>query len=236
MDDNTTVEPLARPLATGRPRSRGRRALAAGALLMAVAATVGGCGSGGGKTAAASAGSATPVVPSASATASATAPGSPSASAPPSSYAPPGPVPGGSLPPAVPTPAPTGAPTQPGAPTTAPGSSGATPPEDPTDPRAQLKPLSYLISGGHLTVYFFGGVCDTYGLKADESRAGQVGVRVIVTQRPPVGHLCPALAKREAVAADLAQPLQGRIVVNLDTGADIPLESVPNGGPVSAGN
>lgn len=59
---------------------------------------------------------------------------------------------------------------------------------------------------------------------------------MIITQHAPVGRMCPALAKREAVAADLSHPLQGRAVADLDTGADIPLATVPNGGPVSAGN
>lgn len=103
------------------------------------------------------------------------------------------------------------------------------------DPQGQLKPASYLTKGNQLTIFFFGGVCDKYGLKADESKAGQVSVQVVITQKPPAGQLCPDLVKQQSVTADLAQPLQGRTVLS-STGADVPLESVPNGGPVSAGN
>ncbi|WP_327069533.1 hypothetical protein [Kitasatospora sp. NBC_01302] len=243
MDENTTAEQLhhrAAPRSNG-PLGRRRRSLAAAALLLSLAATVSACNSDGSakNTAAASStgasatgspsgsasGSASPT-PSAGGSAGAgttTAPGSAQPSAPAGNPTPSAPIksaPG------------TPAPAQP----TTPGGGAPSPVTPlPVDPQAQLKPSSYLAKGNQLTIFFFGGVCDKYGLKADESKAGQVTVQVVITQKPPAGQNCPDLVKQQGVTTDLAQPLQGRTVLS-STGADVPLESAPNGGPVSASN
>jgi hypothetical protein len=83
----------------------------------------------------------------------------------------------------------------------------------------------------HLSVFFFAGVCDKYGLKTNESKAGQVDVQVVITQAAPKGQMCPALVKKQAVSADLQQPLAGRKVLDLGSGQVLPLDSDPNGGP-----
>ncbi|MFF7631857.1 hypothetical protein ACFZB9_01700 [Kitasatospora sp. NPDC008050] len=241
MDENTTAEQLhhrAAPRSNG-PLGRRRRTLAAAALLLSLAATVSACNSDGSTkntAASSSAGSSATGSPSSSAGASPSPSGSAGTSATPApgSAQPSAPAGGGTssapIKPAPSSPAP--GQSQPTAP------SGATPPATtplPVDPQAQLKPANYLTKGNQLTVFFFGGVCDKYGLKADESKAGQVTVQVVITQKPPAGQICPDLVKQQSVTTDLAQPLQGRKVVSA-TGADVPLESVPNGGPVSAGN
>ncbi|WP_035850110.1 hypothetical protein [Kitasatospora azatica] len=229
MDDKTTAT---------RPA---RRRLAAAALLLSVTAAVSACGgSSGTKTVASSANSAG-ASSSASAAASASASASGSASASPSgaastggssdSASTPGAA-GSSTPAGGGNPPATSAPLKP---TTAPPA-GATPPDNPNDAKANLKPLSYLTQNNQLTVFFFGGTCDKYGLKLNETKPGQVGVDVVITVPAKVGQMCPALVKRQSVTADLSQPLQGRTVINLRDGSDVPLESVPNGGPVSADN
>ncbi|MDH6110076.1 hypothetical protein P3T36_005802 [Kitasatospora sp. MAP12-15] len=230
MDDKTAAEPFTPRATTGAvaaaPRGRRRRAVAAGGLLLAVAATLSACGGSSGKPVAG--GSPSPVASSPA------APSAPAGSGLPSASAPIAPAPG------TPTTAPGGtapgtgtAPTRPAAPVNtppAPGSGSA-----PGLP-SHLQPTGYLSSGNQLTVFFFGGVCDKYGLRTDESKAGKVGVQIVITQKAPVGQACPALVKSQAVVATLAAPLQGRAVVDLDTGANVPLESLPNGGPVSASN
>ncbi|GAA2157882.1 hypothetical protein GCM10009760_60400 [Kitasatospora kazusensis] len=82
-----------------------------------------------------------------------------------------------------------------------------------------------------LTVYFYGGTCDTYGLKTDESKAGEVDVRVVIAQPAPRGRECPALVKKNAVSAQLGHPLAGRKVVDLATGQEVPNDPGPVGGP-----
>ncbi|MDH6134800.1 hypothetical protein P3T37_004209 [Kitasatospora sp. MAA4] len=227
MDDKTAAEPLAHPAVSGAaaagPRGRRRRALAAGALLLAVAATVSGCNSG--KTTAA-AGSSSPAASASAAPSAGSA--APSPSTPAGTATAPGSAPGGSTAPTGPAPT---RPAKPITPTVPPVGGGSAP-----DLPSHLKPNNYLSSGTQLTVFFFGGVCDKYGLKADESKAGQVGVSIVITEKAPAGQACPALVKQQGVQATLAHPLDGRAVVDLDTGANVPLESVPNGGPVSAGN
>ncbi|MCX4749535.1 hypothetical protein OG455_29175 [Kitasatospora sp. NBC_01287] len=248
MDENTTAEQLRRPSA---PLGRRRRSLAAAVLLLSVAATVSACGSSAKSTAAgataSSSSSPTAAAPSSPATPSAVAsPSSPTGGATGSSTAPgtagtptaPGTAPTGSPaapgtpPPATSTPS---APLKPGAPTPVQpgGGSGS---QQPSNPQEPVKPSSYLTKDNQLTVFFFGGVCDKYGLQTDESKSGQVRVQVVITQHAPTGQLCPALIKQQSVVGSLAHPLQGRAVVDANTGADIPLESAPNGGPVSAGN
>ncbi|GAA1969120.1 hypothetical protein [Kitasatospora viridis] len=245
MDEKTTAP---RPAAPHRQPAR-RRALAAAALLLSVTAAVSACGSSSGAkhdTAGASSSASSSASPSGSASTGATsgapsAPGSTDPSAPGGSASAGagsgsgsgGTGAGGS----APTPAPQGNNT-PGAPAQpTPGNGGVTPePVDPIHPTAAFKPLSYLAKGNQLTVFFDGGICDKYGLKISEDKPGVVGVDVIITQRQPTGQMCPALARQQSVVGTMAQPLNGRSVVSLRDGSAVPLESAPNGGPVSAGN
>ncbi|MFG3224878.1 hypothetical protein ACGF07_08875 [Kitasatospora sp. NPDC048194] len=210
---------------------RGRRTAALAAVVLAAVVTVAGC-DGGGKGSADSARPSAPASPTASDSVSGS-PGAPSASGTPS-----GTAPGTSGGPAQP---PTGAPT----PASPPGqpSGAATPPANgiaPGEPNpagtgagtAVRPPVAYRADGNKLTVYFFGGVCTTYALKADESQAGTVAVEVV--PGPPTvqpGHVCTALAKRQAVSADLRSPLTGRTVVDRTSGQEVPLEGDPHIGP-----
>ncbi|MFJ8627384.1 hypothetical protein ACIRD3_31705 [Kitasatospora sp. NPDC093550] len=211
---------------------RGRRAVALAGLALAAVVTVAGC-NGDGKPASDSAagGSATG---SASASASPQAPvpsGSASAAAPTGSPADPG----------QPAKPPTGAVPDPGAPAPAQPAPG-TPPVNgiaPGEPNPNgsgspaRPPVSYRVDGTtKLTVYFFGGVCTQYALKADESQPGRVGVTVVAG--PPTvgpGQVCNALAKRQSVSADLRSPLTGRTVVDRTSGQEVPLDADPHAGP-----
>ncbi|MDH6115852.1 hypothetical protein [Kitasatospora sp. GAS204B] len=235
MDENTTAEQLRRPSA---PLNRRRRSLAAAALLLSVAATVSACGGSSSPKSAAAAASASSspsgsVAPSAGASSSSAPTASPSSPAGGAAGTPTAPGSGS-------TPAPTGGGAAPGSATPGspvkPGAPGTPAPQPPVNPQSQLKPTGYLAKDNQLTVFFFGVVCDKYGLQVDEGRAGTVRAQVVITQHLPVGQMCPALVKQQSVVANLAQPLQGREVVDALTGANIPLESAPNGGPVSAGN
>ncbi|MFI2611116.1 hypothetical protein [Kitasatospora sp. NPDC018619] len=202
---------------------RGRRTVALAGLALAAAVTLAGCGSGGAKPASDAAASGTPGT---------TAPASPSPAAPTGSGSP------GSAQPAQPptgfTPTPASpAPGQP-APATPPGNGIAVGEPDPNGSGAPARPtVGYRVDGTtKLTVYFFGGVCTSYALKADESQPGRVDV-LIVPGPPTVqpGQVCNALAKRQSVSADLRAPLAGRTVVDRTSGQEVPLEGDPRIGP-----
>ncbi|MFG2845073.1 hypothetical protein ACGF12_18165 [Kitasatospora sp. NPDC048296] len=212
---------------------RGRRAVALAAVALAAVVTVAGC-NGDGKSSADSAGA------SASASSSASVSGAPQAPTPPGT--PPATASGATGEPAR-TPPTGGAPT-PAQPAPGQPSGAATPPGNaiaPGEPNpvgtgagpAVRPPIAYRADGGNkLTVYFFGGVCTKYALKADESQAGKVAVEVV--PGPPAvqpGQVCTALAKRQAVAADLRSPLAGRTVVDRTSGQEVPLEGDPHAGP-----
>ncbi|MFF2080454.1 hypothetical protein ACFVXG_37545 [Kitasatospora sp. NPDC058162] len=210
---------------------RGRRTVALAVAALAAVVTLAGC-NGDGKGSADSAAS----TAKASASTSASPSGSPTASGSPSAGAattsPPGQAPTGWAPtPAEPAPGqPSGAATPP--------TNGIAPGEpNPAGTGAANSnvrpPTGYRLDGSNkLTVYFFGGVCTTYAVKADESQAGQVGV-VIVPGPPTVqpGHVCTAMAKRQAVSVDLRSPLAGRTVVDRTSGQDVPLEGDAHAGP-----
>ncbi|WP_406197859.1 hypothetical protein OH807_13045 [Kitasatospora sp. NBC_01560] len=224
------LEPMSRR-SGGAPagRSRGRRAAALAGLVLAAAVTVAGC-DGGGKTASDAATS----QPSAGA---ASAPGSPGATTPPATAPvtpppadpsastpdprPTGPVPSG--PALTPTPAPT--PPREGIAVGEPDPNGA------SAGSAVHPAITYRVDGNRLTVWFYGGICERYALKADESKPGRVDVRVAVAAPVPAGQSCAELAKRQTVTADLKQPLAGRAVTDLATGQPVPLEADPHVGP-----
>ncbi|MEV0531480.1 hypothetical protein [Kitasatospora sp. NPDC050463] len=220
----------------GRPR--GRRAAALAGLLLAAAALAG-CGDGDGKSAADSAsGSAQPTTsatasPGASTSAtSSAAPTDPATASPPVSTPPadpaassPDPRPTGPAPGTGPAQTPTPAPTPPGIAVGEPAPNG-----QPVHPA-----ITYRVDASKLTVWFYGGICEKYALKVDESKPGRVDVRVAVAAPMPAGQACAELAKRQTVTAELKQPLMGRAVTDLATGQPVPLESDPHVGPDPAG-
>ncbi|MEU8514219.1 hypothetical protein AB0C76_21895 [Kitasatospora sp. NPDC048722] len=215
---------------------RGRRAVALAGLVLAAAVTVAGCngdGKSSSEAAATAAATATatgsPVAPTpsdgASAGASAGAPtagasGGPAASAT-------APAPAGTAPGSVPP-----APAQPTG-VTPPGPGIAVGEPNPNGPSPAVRPaVTYRVDGSNkLTVYFYGGVCQQYALKADESHPGQVDVKVVVAAPVKSGQVCSELAKRQTVTADLRAPLAGRTVNDLSTGNAIPLDADPHAGP-----
>ncbi|MEW2549152.1 hypothetical protein AB0910_25860 [Streptomyces sp. NPDC047002] len=85
------------------------------------------------------------------------------------------------------------------------------------------QPLSYSTHGRTLTVRFWGGVCGTYGVRADESDAA-VAVRVEKPAAKP-GGTCVASAKRLSRSLTLDRPLGTRTVLSAATGAEVPAGS-----------
>ncbi|KOV26134.1 hypothetical protein ADK60_21780 [Streptomyces sp. XY431] len=234
------------------PRRSGRaRATALAGLALAAVAVLAGCDGGtkaasdtapsGGERASASAsaspgaatGSADPAAPATTSAPSpvTTPPVDPTATSPdprPASPAPDSPAPATKppVPPATPTPAPT-----------PPGSGGngiavGEPPPNGSGSGSPVHPaITYRVDGNKLTVWFYGGICQRYALKADESKPGRVDVRVTTATPIPAGQACADLAKRQTVTADLKQPLQGRAVTDLTTGQEVPLEADAKIGP-----
>lgn len=91
----------------------------------------------------------------------------------------------------------------------------------------------YSVSGTVLTVHFYGGTCEKYGLHADQSASGEVAVTVVVTQGPKAGQMCPAVLTPQTVSTDLGSPLDGRRVVDTTTGKALPLSNpLPSSGTV----
>ncbi|GAA2832061.1 hypothetical protein RMN57_12085 [Kitasatospora sp. CM 4170] len=233
--DLTDLEPMPRQASGARGvRPRGRRTAAVAALVLAAAVAVAGCDGDGGKSAAESATRSSTA--SASTAASPTAPASPAAPsasapvAPPSadpSVTAPDPRPAnptpGSVPP-VPALTPTPAPTPPRE-----GIAVGEP--DPNGKPAVRPAITYRVDGNRLTVWFYGGVCERYALKADESKPGRVDVRVTLAAPVPAGQSCAELARRQTVAADLKQPLTGRTVFDASNGQAVPLETDAAAGP-----
>ncbi|WP_051742020.1 hypothetical protein [Kitasatospora sp. MBT66] len=232
------------------PRRSGRaRATALAALALAAVAVLAGCDGGteaasdaaasGGERASASAsaspgaatGSADPAAPTSTSAPTAPAPVTtppvdPTATAP--DPRPTGPAP--ATKPPAPATTPTPAPTPPGS-----GGNGIAvgePPPNGTGSGSPVHPaITYRVDGNKLTVWFYGGICQRYALKADESKPGRVDVRVTTAAPVPAGQACAELAKRQTVTADLKQPLQGRAVTDLATGQEVPLEADAKIGP-----
>ncbi|MFB7471152.1 hypothetical protein [Kitasatospora sp. NPDC056184] len=218
------------------PRRSGRvRATALAGLALAAVAVLAGCDGGtkAGSDSAPASAAATPEPAATSAPADPAVPvpvttpppSDPSATAPDPRPASPGPATGAPRPALTPTPAPT-----------PPGADGngiavGEPPPNGSGNGSPVHPaMTYRVDGKRLTVWFYGGVCERYALKADESKPGRVDVRV-TTAPVPAGQDCIAVAKRQTVAADLKQPLQGRTVTDLATGQEVPLEADPKVGP-----
>ncbi|MFC8449142.1 hypothetical protein [Kitasatospora sp. NPDC057223] len=196
------VETKNRPMG----RWRGRRLAVLAGMLLTLAA-VAGCASGGTSAVGGAPAKMAPpaALPSTSqpAAPATTPPQSPAASAPPAA---------GSKP--ATSPAPKGPGIAPGEPAPVPGGP---------------QTISYRADGNRLTVWFSAGICEKYGLKADESRAGQVGVRIVVTTPIPPGQVCAAVAEKQSATVDLAKPLAGRTVLDTAGGTEVPLETAPSG-------
>ncbi|MBC3842029.1 hypothetical protein GXW82_23100 [Streptacidiphilus sp. 4-A2] len=103
------------------------------------------------------------------------------------------------------------------------------------------KGIGYTVNGDKLSVYFYAGICDSYGLHADESTPGRVQVTVVVTVTPKPGRSCPMLVREQQADATLTSPLDGRAVVDTGTDKQLPQLSMPGGtkfyspGPVKIG-
>ncbi|MFE7192434.1 hypothetical protein [Kitasatospora sp. NPDC057541] len=215
------------------PRRPGRvRATALAGLALAAATVLAGCGGAAKAGSGAASATAEPAAASASASPGPATDGAATAPAPvttppsdPSATAP-DPRPAGTGPALTPTPAPT----PPGAGGNgiavgepAPNGSGTGSPVHPA--------ITYRSDGNRLTVWFYGGVCQKYALKADESKPGRVDIRVTTAAPVPAGQDCIAVAQRQTVTADLKEPLRGRTVTDLATGQEVPLEADPKIGP-----
>lgn len=75
---------------------------------------------------------------------------------------------------------------------------------------------SYSVDGRTLKLHFWGGVCTDYAASAEES-GGAVTVRVTGTEKEP-GQVCIKIAKRFTETVELSSPLDGRKVVDADSG------------------
>jgi hypothetical protein len=121
--------------------------------------------------------------------------------------------------------------------TPAPGPGTARPVPD----KPAFQGTGYTSDGDELTVNFFAGICDSYGLRADQSTPGQVRVSIVVTQYPQPGTRCSMLVKEQHVSTDLGSPLDGRTVVDSASGRTLPQLDTPSGtkryspGPVKIG-
>lgn len=181
-----------------------RRAVGAATLLLALGAATA-CGSGTAGTSSTSPGSPS-AAPSSSASSPAASPSNPD----PRPSSPPKPS-------AEPTPA-----------ETRPGIAVGEP-----DPSGKLVGSSYRVDGLRLSVTFYGGICEKYGLKLDESKPGTVVAKVVVTEPQKAGTDCVALAKQQEVSADLKAQLGGRTVFDQVTSRELPRSQGPDpvGGP-----
>jgi hypothetical protein len=81
---------------------------------------------------------------------------------------------------------------------------------------------SYAVTedGKKLTLRFWGGVCSSYAASAVES-ATTVRAEVVGTEREP-GQVCVKIAKEFTATVTLAEPLDGRKVVDVSSGGTVP--------------
>ncbi|WP_157597227.1 hypothetical protein [Streptacidiphilus rugosus] len=126
-------------------------------------------------------------------------------------------------------------------PTPTPGAPGTTTPGAPTTGHPTGIPAgAYSTAGTVLTVYFEAGVCDRYGVTANQSQAGKVLITVVITQRHPNGQMCPMAITPHHASVDLGSPLDGRQVVDTATGRALQQQPWTGGkeshGPVGSGN
>ncbi|WP_182314828.1 hypothetical protein [Streptomyces sp. SCUT-3] len=85
------------------------------------------------------------------------------------------------------------------------------------------EPLSYSADGRTLTLYFWGGVCNTYRAVAEES-ADRVTVEISGRPDRP-DRACIMIAERTSVEVRLDEPLGDRAVVEAGSGDPVPARS-----------
>jgi hypothetical protein len=133
-------------------------------------------------------------------------------------------------------PLPTVVPPSPGPTGTAPGSAPTTYPGKLSPTPSGIKADSYTSNGAELSVHFFGGVCSTYSLQANQSAAGKVVVTILAAPTSSGTGMCPQLIRDQAVSVDLGAPLDGRSVVDAASGKTLPpTNPAPGGGRVTHG-
>jgi hypothetical protein len=101
---------------------------------------------------------------------------------------------------------------------------------------------AYAAAGTQLTVYFFGQACMKYSVAPDESAADKVVVKVTAVRTAKVGEMCSMLVSLQHATVALRAPLNGRSVVDAQSGKTLPVQigrpgSIPGGrethGPTS---
>ncbi|MBX9425682.1 hypothetical protein [Streptomyces lateritius] len=94
------------------------------------------------------------------------------------------------------------------------------PPEEGTAPARQVESFRTDAAGRKLTVSFWGGVCSTFTVTAEES-ASKVSVRI--TEKPiDPGRMCIMVAKQITQTVTLQDPLGDRPVVDAASGEAVP--------------
>ena len=116
------------------------------------------------------------------------------------------------------------------APGTAPSSPGSSPGSGSGSGKPSFTATGYTANGDKLTVDFFAGICDKYGLQADQSASGEVRVTILVSQYPQPGTRCPMLVRQQQVSTDMGSPLDGRKVVDSSNGKVLPQLDTPDTG------
>ncbi|MFI1796030.1 hypothetical protein ACH427_01535 [Streptomyces sp. NPDC020379] len=105
------------------------------------------------------------------------------------------------------------------APSTAP-SAPSGPPATGTPRTTAVRVFGYDQDGTKLVLHFWGGVCDTYAVSAEQS-SDAVTVKVTGTEKQP-GRMCVMMAERFDRTVTLDRPLDGRKVVDAVTGETVP--------------
>ena len=100
----------------------------------------------------------------------------------------------------------------------------------PSTPAQSFTGTGFTSSGNVLTVRFFAGICEKYGLDASQATPGKVLVTIVVTQHPTTGERCPMVIKQQQVGANLGSPLDGRAVVDTSNGKALPQVDTATGG------
>ncbi|MFF7180662.1 hypothetical protein [Streptomyces sp. NPDC008121] len=93
-------------------------------------------------------------------------------------------------------------------------------PDEGTAPARQIESYRLDSTGTKLTVTFWGGVCSTYTVTADQG-AGKVAVRVSERPTDP-GRACIAIAVEVTKTVTLTQPLGARTVMDAASGEPVP--------------
>ncbi|MFJ9429894.1 hypothetical protein ACIRQY_09520 [Streptomyces sp. NPDC101490] len=101
-----------------------------------------------------------------------------------------------------------------------PSASPTVPPSDGTAPARQVQSYRAEDGGRKLTVSFWGGVCSTYTVTAEE-RPERVAVRIVEKATEP-GKVCVALAQEFTRTVTLDAPLGSRPVVDAASGETVP--------------